>query len=251
MKDYAVWHKPDHFPSGEMLQQTAYSLAENDDGTKYFISRINIGSLAYPKPPKKPNIDDTLKTIEKYVLGEEIKKEIIRQFKERIAAEMNIQEALCGKKDDTSDGIYFKGNKVKKIKYIFHGTGAIKFNSKADKEIISTDKSGRKHHKAYINGGYACAEFNKTTGKFKRLIPLWEYEEIKGEPVPADTERIFAGDILCRISDKTFYVIYKMGIKGLFMRNVSETTGDGITKKNTSGFKLVPDRKTLAQLKKN
>lgn len=244
MKDYAVWHKPDHFPSGEMLQQTAYGLAENDDGTRYFISRINIGDL------EDSNKDKTVEGINKYVFGEEIKKEIIRQLKERIAAKMSIHEALCGKKDDPSDGIYFKGNKVKKVRYIYHKRGAITFNSKADKEIISKDKSGKEHRKAYINGGYACAEFNKSTGKFIRLIPLWEYEKIKDKPVPADTERIYAGDILCRISDKTFYVVYKMGLAGLSLRNVSETQGNDLTTKGTYGFKLVPDRKTLAELKK-
>ena len=244
MKDYVVWHKPDHFPSGEMLQQTAYGLYEDENGKKIFVSRINIGDL------EDSNDEKTIAGIEKYVFGEEIKKEIIRQFKERIAKGMNIHDALCGIKDNPADGIYFKGNKVIKVKYIYHKRGAIIFNSKADKEIITTDRSGREHRKAYINGGYACAEFNKSTGKFKRLIPLWEYEKIKDKPVPSDTERIYAGDILCRLMDKTFYVVYKMGVAGLFLRNVSETQGNDISTKGTYGFKLVPDRKTLTELKK-
>ncbi len=251
MKDYAVWHKPDHFPSGEMLQQTAYGLNEQDDGKKMLVYRADISKFI-----KKEGKEKTIKELENYIVGEEIKKEIIYQFKERISAGMNIQEALCGKKDDTSDGIYFKGNKVKKVKTYFHYSSKVALN-KADREIISADKSGREHRKAYINGGYACAEFNKTTGKFRRLIPLWEYEKIKKMPVPADLERVFAGDILCRLSDKTFYVVYKFSARdGLSLRNITETVGskkDGtdIITRHTSDFKLVPNRKTLAQLKKN
>jgi len=243
MKDYVVWHKPDHFPSGEMLQQTAYGLYEDENGKKMLVCRVDIAKF------DKKSEEKTIKELENYIVGEEIKREIIRQFKERIARDMKISEALCGKADDPKDGIYFKGNKVRKVKAYFHYSGKVSLN-KADKEIITTDRSGRKHRKAYINGGYACAEFNKTTGKFKRLIPLWEYEKIKDKPVPSDTERIYAGDILCRLMDKTFYVVYKMGVAGLFLRNVSETQGNDISTKGTYGFKLVPDRKTLAELKK-
>lgn len=243
MKDYVVWHKPDHFPSGEMLQQTAYGLYEDENGKKMLVCRVDIAKF------DKKSEEKTIKELENYIVGEEIKKEIIRQFKERIALGMKISEALCGKANDPKDGIYFKGNKVRKVKAYFHYSGKVSLN-KADKEIITADRSGREHRKAYINGGYACAEFNKTTGKLKRLIPLWEYEKIKDKPVPSDTERIYAGDILCRLMDKTFYVVYKMGVAGLFLRNVSETQGNDISTKGTYGFKLVPDRKTLAELKK-
>lgn len=243
MKDYVVWHKPDHFPSGEMLQQTAYGLHEDENGKKMLVCRVDIAKF------DKKSEEKTIKELENYIVGEEIKREIIRQFKERIARDMKISEALCGKADDPKDGIYFKGNKVRKVKTYFHYSSKVALN-KADKEIVTTDRAGRKHRKAYINGGYACAEFNKTTGKFKRLIPLWEYEKIKDKPVPSDTERIYAGDILCRLVDKTFYVVYKMGVAGLFLRNVSETQGNDISTKGTYGFKLVPDRKTLAELKK-
>jgi hypothetical protein len=251
MKNYAVWHKPNHFPSGEMLQQTAFGLSEQEDGKKVFLYRVDIAKF------DKKTQEKTVAELENYVFGDEIKKTIISQFKDRIRQGLPVKEALCGKADNHEDGIYFNGNKVKKVKSYFHYGSIVSFNANADKEIISTDKSGKEHRKAYINGGYACAEFNKTTGKFKRLIPLWEYEKIKGEPVPADTERIFAGDILCRLSDKTFYVVYKFSARdGLSLRNITETVGnkkDGtdILTKHTSGFKLVPDRKTLAQLKKN
>lgn len=246
MKDYAVWHKPDHFPSGEMLQQTAYGLNESEDGKIYFVCRVDISKF------DKKSENKTIKELENYVVGEEIKKEIIRQFKERIAVKMTIHDALCGKKDDPSDGIYFKGNKVKKVKAYFHYSSKAIFNKNTDREIISKDKSGGEHRKAYINGGYACAEFNKTTGKLESIIPLWDYERFSKEPISSDLERIYTGDILCRISDRTFYVVYKMGRdNGLFLRNVSETTGNDITTKNIKDFRLVPDRKTLAQLKKN
>ncbi|HAM42293.1 MAG TPA: hypothetical protein DCP52_00395, partial [Elusimicrobia bacterium] len=106
---------------------------------------------------------------------------------------MTQEEALCGKKDDPSDGIYYRGNKVKQVKYMYLvGRGIRVFDENADKEIFSTDKVGTQHKKAYQNGGYACMDFDAKTGKKLALIPLWQYQSKK--QVPPGVVRVFIGD---------------------------------------------------------
>lgn len=243
MKDYAVWHKPDHFPSGELFDKTAYSLLADNSGKIKFVRKKTLVSF-YKETKEK-----TIQELEMYIIGENIKKSIIAQFKERIRQGLSVKEALCGKSDNPNDGIYFNGNKVKKVKCIHHENGIPSFKKGIDKEIITTDKSRREHRKAYMNGGYACADFNKKTGKCE-LIPLWKYAQIKDKPISTDIVRIFAGDIL--YINNVFFVVCQFNVdKKLLVRNTTESKGTFKGQSKITGVKLVPDRKTLAQLKKN
>ena len=244
LTNYVVWHKPDHFPSGALFDQTAYNILPKD-GEKRFVKRAPLVSFL------KSNEKKTLENLEKLLFCDTVKNEIITQFKERLAQGMTQEEALCGKKDDPSDGIYYRGNKVKQVKYMYlTGRGIRVFDENADKEISSTDKVGVQHKKAYQNGGYACMDFDAKTGKRLALIPLWQYQSKK--QVPPGVVRVFIGDMLFDRENRKFYKIKQFNAgKGVGFLEASEVKGDLAFTSNLKNYSVVSTRQDIAKLKDN
>lgn len=244
LTNYVVWHKPDHFPSGALFDQTAYKVCEKE-GEKRLVKRAPLASFL------KANEKKTLENLEKLLFCDEVKTAIINQFKERLARGLSPEEALCGKKDDPTDGIYYRGNKVKQVKYMYLiGRGVRVFDENADKEIFSVDKVGTRHKKAYQNGGYACMDFDEKTGKKVALIPLWQYQSKK--QVPPGVVRVFIGDMLFDNENKKFYRIKQFNAgKGLGMMEASEALGALAFTSNITNYSVVSTRQDIAKLKAN
>ncbi len=244
LTNYVVWHKPDHFPSGKFFDETAYNLQEKQ-GVKRFVKRAPLSSFV------KNTSEKTIENLEKLLFADTIKNVIINQFKGRIAKGLSPEEALCGKKGDEKDGIYYRGNKIKQVKYMFlTGKGLREFNEEADKEIITLDKSGQKHHKTYQNAGYACMDFDLKTGKRIALIPLWKYN--KKQPVPQDIVRIFIGDMLFDKKNKQFYKVQQFSARdGLGLVLTTETNKKLSYTSNLKNYILVKNRQDIARLKNN
>ncbi len=199
LTNYVVWHKPDHFPSGRLFDETAYNITEKE-GKERFVKRAPLSGFV------KKTAKETRENLEKLLFGDTVKRAILEQFQERVDKGMSTEEALCGKKDDPMDGIYYRGNKVKQVKYMYLvGRGVREFNPEADKKITHKDKNGREHRKGYQNYGYACMDFDTKTGKQVALIPLWKYQQQK--QIPEGVTRVFIGDILFNKTNKTFYVV--------------------------------------------
>lgn len=244
LTNYVVWHKPDHFPSGALFDQTAYKVCEKE-GEKRLVKRAPLASFL------KANEQKTLENLEKLLFCDEVKTVIINQFKERLARGLSPEEALCGKKDNPTDGIYYRGNKVKQVKYMYlTGRGVRVFDENADKEIFSIDKVGIQHKKAYQNGGYACMDFDEKTGKKVALIPLWQYQSKK--QVPPGVVRVFIGDMLFDNENKKFYRIKQFNAgKGLGMMEASEALGALAFTSNITNYSVVSTRQDIAKLKAN
>ena len=244
LTNYVVWHKPDHFPSGALFDQTAYNVLPKD-GEKRFVKRAPLSSFL------KANAKKTLENLEKLLFCDAEKNEIIAKFKERLAQGMTQEEALCGKKDDPADGIYYRGNKVKQVKYMYlTGRGVRVFDENADKEISNTDKVGTSHKKAYQNGGYACMDFDAKTGKKLALVPLWKYG--KQKQVPPGVVRVFIGDMLFDKTEKQFYTVKSYSAQaGLVLQLNTEVQKAEVRTSNIKNYSVVSSRQDIAKLKNN
>ncbi len=242
LTNYVVYHKPDHFPSGAFFDETAYNIAEKE-GAERFIKRAALSTFI-KKTPK-----DTINNLEKLLFADTIKNVILEQFKERLAKGLTQEEALCGKKEDLSDGIYYRGNKIKQVKYMYLvGTGLREFNPDADIKIKHTDKGGKEHIKGYQNAGYACMDFDTKTGKRINLIPLWKYQQNK--QVPEGVARVFKNDILFDKKDRNFYLVKQLKAdKGMGLINVTEVNSALTFTSNLKNHCLVNSRQDIAKLK--
>lgn len=239
LTNYVVWHKPDHFPSGKFFDETAYKV-EKKDGVERFVKRAKLSSFI------KANEKKTLENLEKLLFTDTIKEVIITQFKERLAKGLSQEEALCGKKEDPQDGIYYRGNKVKRVKYMYLvGRGIREFDENADKKI--KDRKG-KEYKAYQNAGYACMDFDEKTGKRVNLIPFWKYE--KNKQVPLGVTRIFIGDMLFNKEEKKFYKVKQFNAQaGLVMQLSTECQSGEARTSNLKNYAVVSMRNDISKLK--
>lgn len=243
LTNYVVWHKPDHFPSGKLFDETAYNVREKD-GAERFVKRAELNSFIKSGDAKK-----TKENLQKLLFADTIKEVILEQFQARLAQGLSVEEALCGRKDDPQDGIYYRGNKVKKVKYMYLvGRGVREFDSNADKKIVTHDKSGKEHHKGYQNYGYACMDFDVATGKRVNLIPLWKYQQNK--QIPSGVMRVFAGDILFDKTNKQFYKVQKFSARdGLTIRPTTEVQPCDSFASNLKNYIVVSSRQDIAKLK--
>lgn len=248
LTNYVVWHKPDHFPSGKFFDETAYSIQKDKEGKERFVKRAPLSSFLKPND-RNPDVHKTIEYLEKVLFSETLKKVIIDTFKKRIAQGYRVYDALCGKKEDRLDGIYYRGNKVKSAKYMYGTSGIREFDENADKKI--EDRDGN-IYKAYQNYGYACMDFDAKTGKRIALIPLWKYEQNK--QVLKGIIRVFIGDILFDRTDKQFYKVQKFSArKGLMLCLVTERPqkkdSNIISIQDIKNHILVTSREEIAKLK--
>lgn len=250
LKDYTVWHKQDHYPDGEYFAATAYNIKENN-GKKNFFKECTLDSFV----DKKSNKESVINNLNYLLVGDTVKQEIIKQFEERIAKGMTVQEALCGKKGDPKDGIFFRGNKIKKVKAFYKNKFLIEFDADIDRCVSSKDLNGIEHKKYYQNSGYACMDFDAKTGKRLAIIPVWKYKQ-ENKSAPENIIRIFSGDTLYCESDKTFYIVKSFIERdGLKLSLTTETLDNKITKAkgktaSLKGFTLLKTRGDLAKIKK-
>ena len=240
LMNYVVWHKPDHFPSGKFFDETAYSVQKDKEGKERFVKRAPLSSFI------KANEKKTIENLAKLLVTDTIKSVIITEFQKRLAQGMSQEEALCGKKDEPKDGIYYRGNKIKQVKYMYLiGRGIREFDENADKKI--KDKNGREY-KAYQNGGYACMDFDAKTGKRMALIPLWKYEQNK--QIPEGATRVFIGDMLFDCEGKKFFTIKQFSAQaGLVLQLNTECQSATARTSNLKNFVLVHKREEIAKLK--
>lgn len=190
LTNFIVWHKPDRTPNGKFFEETAYNVKEIN-GEKRFTIRQTLEKIL----GKENNCDDFIKKLEEVIVGEEIKKEVIKQLKERLDNGMSLKEAFLEK------DIVFRGNIIKKLKVFYKERGFIQFYDGIDVNIVS---------KYYQNAGYACMDFDKNNGKVKNAIPLWRFNAnnlIKDDNVSQDTVRIFINDIVYDKKSKEFYKV--------------------------------------------
>lgn len=248
LTNYVVWHKPDHFPNGKFFDETAYSVKKDKEGIERFVKRAPLRSFLKPND-KNPDAQKTIEYLKKVLFSETLKKVIIDAFKKRIAQGYTVYEALCGEKEKISDGIYYRGNKVKYAKYMYGTSGIREFDENADKKI--KDKDGNVY-KAYQSYGYACMDFETKTGKRVALIPLWKYEQNK--QIPEGITRVFTGDMLFDKKNKQFYKVQKFSArKGVMLCPVTERPQKKdiniISMKDIKNHIIVTSREDIAKLK--
>lgn len=215
---YVPWHKPDHFPSGELFQQTAYNVKEKD-GVKRLV--------------KHADIDEVFTKGEKYI--------------EAVVVQEHTKKLMLKALKNGEKSIFINGNKVKKVR-IFYNMGMKTLIEFSDKDIEFDAVNGGK--KYYQNSGYACSDFDKTTGKRIDLIPLWKYLRIKNDPVPENVERIFINDIVYDKDLKKFFVVKQFsGRDGLKLKEITEINGDLRSVGSIKDFSVIRNRSDIAKVK--
>ena len=243
LTDYVVWHKPDRLPAGKFFDETAYNVQQKD-GTERFVKRAPLSSFL------KGDAQKTKANLDKLLFSDTIKQVILEQFQQRLDQGMTAEEALCGRKNDPQDGIYYRDHKVKQVKYMYLvGGGIRKFDPNADKKITTADQGGKTHQKAYQNYGYACMDFDAKTGKRVALIPIWKYGSCK--TVPEGVTRVFIGDMLFDTVTKQFYRIKQFNAQaGLVLRLTTEVNEADTRTANIKNYKVVSSRQDISKLKR-
>lgn len=248
LTDYVVWHKPDHNPSGAFFKQNAYRV---DEKTNCLISRADLSDFLR-QSNKLLTQEQLIKSLDSLLWGEDIKKAVITQLKERLKQGLTTEEALCGRKlpntkgqYDPADGIKYHGNKVKKVKYIYKTKDPIKFRDNLDISLEYKDKMGNCHKKAYQNAGFACMDFEKNTGKRKAAVAYWKYNKT----VPEGVIRVFANDILFNKKDKQFYIVKSFKQECLVLWPVTETVAQEKKPGKIQDYCLVRTREDIKRLR--
>lgn len=243
LTDYVVWHKPDRLPAGKFFDETAYNVQQKD-GAERFVKRAPLSSFL------KSDAQKTKANLDKLLFSGTIKQVILEQFQQRLDQGMTAEEALCGRKNDPQDGIYYRGHKVKQVKYMYlTGRGIREFDPNADKKITTADQGGKTHQKAYQNYGYACMDFDAKTGKRVALIPIWKYGSCKA--VPEGVIRVFIGDTLFDTITKQFYRIKQFSARdGILLLSTTETTGKTFVISKLKNYKVVSSRQDISKLKR-
>lgn len=245
LTNYVIWNKPDRLPSKEICDESAYGIIEKNNN-KYLVQRYPLNHLL----KNTKNLEDLKNKIDEIVVGDSIKKSIKEQLKKRISQGLSLEDALLGKKEDTKDGIYFNGNKIKKIKCIYKEKVLMIYKENVD---IGVKNQKNKIYKVYKGGGYACMDFDETTKIKKELVPMYKYlKEYKNKPIPKNIVRIFANDIIYDKKTKEFYRAKSFHNKKGLVCNKLNTTIE--SEKNFSNIKniiLIKDRNTIKQIKQN
>lgn len=249
LTNYVVWHKPDHFPSGALFDQTAYHVEKDKQGKERFISRAQLSDFLKSNN-KLLSPQKLVEHLKEVLWRKEIRDSIIEQLQKRLDSGMSTEEALCGRKlpnskgqYDPADGIFYRGNKVKKVRYMYQSS----FKEGIDKKI-HYDTVKEERHKAYKNAGYACMDFEKETGKRIAIIPYWKYK--KENTVPDTVIRIFANDILFNKKNKQFYKVQSFKERdGLILWPVTETIKKEKKSANIKEFCLVRTRQDIKRLR--
>ena len=218
-----------------------------------FISRAELSSFL-KKSNKTLSPKELLAHLESVLWGEKVKESIIEQLQKRLDSGMNTEEALCGRKlpnskgqYDTADGIFYRGNKVKKVRYMYKEDSLASFKDKIDKKVEHKDLLKNTHYKAYRNGGYAYMNFEKSTGKRIAAVPYWKYK--KDEPVSDTVIRVFANDTLFNKKDKQFYRVKSFKQDCLVIWPVTETIKKEKKPGNIKDYCVVRTRQDIKRLR--
>ena len=247
LTNYVVWHKPDHFPSGAFFDQTAYNVHEEKDGKEgRFIRKAPLEKFLKSNN-KLRTPKELLAYLSEVLYGDTLKQSILEQLEKRLEQGMNTKDALCGTSED--DGMFYRGNKVKKVRYMYKEKHFVTFANERDIKIIHQDKGGVEHKKFYQNAGFACADFDEKTGKLINTIPIWKYLENK--QIPQGVMRIFIEDILFDKKAKMFYVVKQFNAtSGIKLLATTEYKGNLKSKADISDFVVVKNRQDIAKIKK-
>lgn len=223
LTNYVVWHKPDHFPSGKFFEETAYNIKEVE-GVKRYVKRKELKDIL----GEEKDIDKLVNVVCELLACESVKKEIISQLRQ-------------GKLDN----FVFRGNKINKVKVFFKRKGFYKFNPNADKPI-----GGFKYYMNNPQGGYACMDFDKESGKLICGVPLWKYDS--NEPVKEGTVRFFIDDMVFDKEEKSFYVVSNFQVVNGWMGIVpaSEAVKKAKPVRNIKNIILCKTRQDIAKIKK-
>lgn len=245
LTNYVVWNKPDRLPSKEICNESAYGILEIDN-SKYLIQRYPLQHLL----KNIKTIKELKEKIDEIVVGNSLKESIKKQLDERFKTGLSLKECLLGKDNDLNDGIYFNGNKIKKIKCIYKEKSLMTYKDNVD--VVLHNKNN-KIYKVYRNGGYACMAFDKKTFQKIELVPLHKYiKEYKNKSIPENIIRVFANDIVYDKKEKVFYKVKSFHNKrGLVCcKTNSILTGEKYFK-NIKNIILIKDRNIIKQIKQN
>jgi len=234
LTDYVVWHKPDHYPSGKFFDETAYNVKEKD-GEKRFVIRQTLEKVLN----KEKNKDKFIKKLEEVIVGEEIKKEVIRQLNERLNRGMSLEEAFIG--NGEKGYLTFRKNRIKKLNVFYKEKYLIKYNEATDKQVDNI--------KYYQNAGYACMDFDKNTGRFIKAIPVWKYSTEK--ETPSDIVRIFANDIFFDRQTRQFFKVKKFAAAMKYLVGILTTEANGKEKffGDSNDILLCKTRQNITKIK--
>lgn len=243
--NYVVWNKPDRLPSKEICNESAYGIIEKDNN-KYLVQRYPLQHLL----KNIKTLEDLKNKIDEIIVGVAIKKSIKEQLEQRISQGLSLEDALLGKKEDMKDGIYFNGNKIKKIKCVYKEKALMTYKDGVDVEVKNQKN---KIYKVYRNGGYACMDFNKNTFQKTELVPLHKYlKEYKDKSIPKNIIRVFANDIVYDKKEKMFYKVKSFhNEQGLICNKLNSTLKDAKGFPNIKNIILIKDRNIIRQIKQN
>ena len=245
LTNYVIWNKPDRFPSKEICNESAYGIIKKDNN-KYLVQRYPLNHLL----KNVKTLEDLNNKIDEIVVGNAIKKSIKEHLEKRISQGLSLEDALLGKKEDAKDGIYFNGNKIKKIKCIYKEKALMTYKENVD---VGVKNKKNKIYKVYRGGGYACMDFDETTKLKKELVPMYKYlKEYKNKPIPKNTVRIFANDIVYDKKTKVFYRVKSYhNERGLICNKLNSTLKDAKEFTNIKDIILIKYRNIIKQIKQN
>lgn len=245
LTNYIVWNKPDRLPSKEICNELPYGIKEKDN-KQYLVQRYPLNHLL----KNIKTLEDLKNKINEIVVDDTIKKSIIQQLETRISQGLSLEDALLGKKEDTKDGIFFNGNKIKKIKCIYKERALMTYKEMVD---VGVKNQKNKLYKVYRGGGYACMDFDEKTKLKKELVPMHKYlKEYKNKFIPQGIVRIFANDIIYDKKTKEFYKVKSYhNEQGLICNKLNTTLNDMKTFKDIKDIVLINDRNIIKQIKQN
>ena len=216
---FVVWQKPDRCGGGAFFEQTLYSLRENDDGEKKrLVARKPLISLI-----DKNDYDKTIANIEKKVLDDDIKNNIIQQLKEKQSAKTDLKDAM--------EQIYYprtSKNLVRRVRCIY----MLRYEIKYDEDF---HYHNQKNNSVQLNDGYACAMIDENN-----KMELISQCQFKKNPPRENAKLIFKGDIVFNEKDQKFYETCKFGKEaGIFYKLANETQPIDSIKESSLKFKSI------------
>ncbi len=277
--NYVVWHKPDRHPNKAFFEKTAYGIIKENGAYYPFVRKPLEGMIDVNSK------DKTLKNLQKNLVDGFLKDHIITQYQARIANGYNCKDALLGKESDLNDGIFYQGNKIKKVRcYFIPGSSRgkvsenflildVNIKGKQKRSISYEDFLERAKSfnngdilpfTAYNNNGFACYEFYPNSKKDEvsiKAIPVWLYQQKlvayqkqypKAKRLPLQENnivRVFENETLFLKKEKQFYFVGQFmardGLKLYPTTEIKTLTTEIKTIKSYNNFTILRSREQL------
>ena len=225
VRDCSPCHKPDRWLGGNMFQDTAKAVKE-ENGKQFYVYRKNLSTL------KKGDIEK--------IVSETTRKEIEKEIKKRLEQGKTLEEAL---KEPINNPPW--GTPIRRV--LLRGNEA--------KDAVKVEHGDRQSdlHKHLEPSGYAYLEFDtKQADSTPTLVRLHEAIKQGKQSAREGIVRFYKNDTVRDTKDNKCYIIKKFAERGptVYLCPITEAVADigkvkGRRRKDISGKRI--KRLTLAQ----